>query len=135
MQFKINPDLCTGCAACLEKCPNGAIFMVNGRAQIDETLCSGCGVCVTACPRQAIFEAQPRVQPKPQPPQIISPAPAESGFKKTLIALGSTLVSLATAHLASNLSRNDSPPLERPRQGGQSGHGKGGQQRRRRGRW
>jgi len=132
MQYKINPDLCTGCAACLEKCPNGAIFLVNGCAQINENLCSGCGVCTTACARQAISEALPVVQPKPQVPQVTSPAPAESGFKKALIALGSTLVSFAAARLASNLERNDSPRTA-PSQAGQSGRGNGGQRRRRRG--
>lgn len=134
MQFKIIPDLCTGCAACLETCPNGAIFLVNGRAQINESLCSGCGVCVSACPRQAILKAPALVQPKPHVTPTISPAPAESGFRKALIALGSTLVSIATAHLASNLDRNESPRPVRPKQAGQSGCGKGGVQRRRRGR-
>ena len=45
---------CTGCGACVEVCPVGAIALVDGKARVDEELCTGCGACVDACPESAI---------------------------------------------------------------------------------
>ena len=50
---------CTGCGACVEVCPVGAVALVDGKARVDEELCTGCGACVDACPEGAI---QPVVQ-------------------------------------------------------------------------
>jgi heterodisulfide reductase subunit A len=49
---------CTGCGACLDACPFGAISLTasNGAevAAIDEAGCKGCGACVPTCPEDAI---------------------------------------------------------------------------------
>jgi heterodisulfide reductase subunit A len=64
----VDPQLCTGCAQCVETCAFGAIKMtaptltrsrVAGegefdRASIDPLLCQACGNCVVACPAKAI---------------------------------------------------------------------------------
>jgi len=44
---------CTGCGACVEACPIGAIRMHGGLAQIDES-CNLCGGCRDVCPSGAI---------------------------------------------------------------------------------
>jgi heterodisulfide reductase subunit A2 len=64
----VNPQICTGCAQCVEACAFGAIEMrtptltltrqvgedVLDRATIDPFLCLACGNCVVACPSKAI---------------------------------------------------------------------------------
>jgi NAD-dependent dihydropyrimidine dehydrogenase PreA subunit len=51
-------ERCTGCAACLEVCPTGALFLVNGKADVDLALCSDCKDCLSACPTGAIVRAE-----------------------------------------------------------------------------
>jgi ferredoxin len=51
----IDPQACTGCGICVERCPTDAISMNEaGWAQRDETACLGCGVCSRFCPEEAI---------------------------------------------------------------------------------
>jgi thioredoxin reductase/NAD-dependent dihydropyrimidine dehydrogenase PreA subunit len=51
----VNPALCCGAAACVNACPEEALGIVNGKAQlINPTLCIGHGACAAACPVEAI---------------------------------------------------------------------------------
>ncbi len=51
----IDPDLCTGCGTCVEKCHTGAAYLdKDGLAKRDPKLCIGCGVCAAFCPEEAI---------------------------------------------------------------------------------
>ena len=50
----IDAERCTGCGACIEVCPAGAIALVDGRAHMAEETCTGCGVCLEVCPEDAI---------------------------------------------------------------------------------
>jgi ferredoxin len=56
--FYIDSARCTGCGACVEMCPTGAIHLVEGatgrHAEIDQADCSGCRACLAACPEGAI---------------------------------------------------------------------------------
>lgn len=46
-------ELCTGCAACAESCPTGAITVGGGAARTDPGRCTLCGACLTVCPQGA----------------------------------------------------------------------------------
>jgi NAD-dependent dihydropyrimidine dehydrogenase PreA subunit len=50
----IRPNRCNGCGACLEVCPNGAIYLVDGQASVDPRLCGECESCIAVCPTGAI---------------------------------------------------------------------------------
>ena len=47
-------EKCNLCMKCVKEfiCP--AIYLENGKPQIDETLCTSCGVCAKICPEKAI---------------------------------------------------------------------------------
>ncbi len=45
---------CIGCASCTFICPNNAIKLVDGRAQIDPKKCVKCHACENICPVAAI---------------------------------------------------------------------------------
>jgi len=51
----IDSGKCTGCGACVERCPEGAIRLVDGLAGIDQAKCKGCEACVEVCPENAIL--------------------------------------------------------------------------------
>ncbi len=48
-QILTNREKCTGCMACMQVCPNGAIHMEDGKAATNFQKCTGCGICVTHC--------------------------------------------------------------------------------------
>ena len=51
----INQELCNGCGACASACHEGAIGMINGKAQLlRDDYCDGLGDCLPACPTGAI---------------------------------------------------------------------------------
>ncbi len=45
---------CLGFGDCVSVCPQNAIKIENGVAQIDKKLCIGCGLCVKTCPKHLI---------------------------------------------------------------------------------
>jgi NAD-dependent dihydropyrimidine dehydrogenase PreA subunit len=53
--IKVNYDLCTGAAECVEVCPTDVYELVDEKAtapNIEE--CTECCLCVDACPEKAI---------------------------------------------------------------------------------
>ena len=51
----INKDRCNGCGLCASACHEGAIGIVDGKAQLlREDYCDGLGDCLPACPMNAI---------------------------------------------------------------------------------
>jgi NAD-dependent dihydropyrimidine dehydrogenase PreA subunit len=63
----VDPELCTGCGACLERCQVGAMSQPEQTAMADPQRCIGCGLCVTGCPAEAVTLKQ-----KPEE-QIVHP--------------------------------------------------------------
>ncbi len=49
----VDPDACTGCGTCEDRCPAGAIEVADVAA-VDRGKCLGCGLCATDCPEEAI---------------------------------------------------------------------------------
>lgn len=52
---KIDRDKCNGCGACAEACHEGAIGMIDGKAELlRDDYCDGLGHCLPVCPTDAI---------------------------------------------------------------------------------
>jgi ferredoxin len=102
--IRIDDERCTGCGACVEVCPTGAIRLAEGEtgihAEIDEKRCQECEACMEACPEEAIMsgvepaiegelvqvKATPvPVEPQPQEVRLVRPVP------KALTWLGAAL--------------------------------------------
>ncbi len=43
---QVDPEACTGCESCVDRCQVKAIRVENGSAGIDKGKCIGCGLCV-----------------------------------------------------------------------------------------
>jgi Fe-S-cluster-containing hydrogenase component 2 len=99
---------CTGCGACVEVCPVGAIALVDGKASVDEEACTGCEACVDACPEGAI---QPVVQgelvpiPERPAPAVRQPSPLAETAVVVVVATGVGLLARAGRALARVVER------------------------------
>ena len=58
--IRIDKEKCNGCGACASACHEGAIEMIDGKAElVREDFCDGLGDCLPACPTGAItFETR-----------------------------------------------------------------------------
>jgi len=66
--IKIDKEKCNGCGICIISCHEGALTIVNGKANVvRDDYCDGLGNCLPVCPQQAISftmrEAVPFVDP------------------------------------------------------------------------
>jgi electron transport complex protein RnfB len=63
---RIDPDLCSACGTCLERCQMDAIREMEDFSEIIEERCIGCGLCVSTCPEEAIsMVAKPEMEAPP----------------------------------------------------------------------
>ena len=66
-QAKIDPELCTACGTCLDRCQIEAIIEGDEHNEVDLARCIGCGLCVSTCPEEAIamvVKAEVKVPPE-----------------------------------------------------------------------
>jgi len=54
VDFRIKPDVCVGCLACVRVCPADAVGVDGDQVRIVDDACTRCGACVPACPHLAI---------------------------------------------------------------------------------
>ncbi|MEX2157631.1 MAG: diguanylate cyclase [Gemmatimonadales bacterium] len=55
MDFKIDPELCVACLACVRVCPSDAVAVEEQKVWIVDEACTRCGLCLPACPHEAII--------------------------------------------------------------------------------
>jgi Na+-translocating ferredoxin:NAD+ oxidoreductase subunit B len=66
---QINPELCSSCETCVDRCPLDAIAMGKLAAQINVEKCIGCGLCVATCPEEALKLTLKPEQQRFKPPE------------------------------------------------------------------
>jgi NAD-dependent dihydropyrimidine dehydrogenase PreA subunit len=100
--IQINPDLCSGCGLCIEGCSQGAIQLIDHRAEMINDLCTACESCLETCPNGAISAiikpvasatgvsdpvADTEWKYYPQPVKVLQPTVSKGGVKPVLAGL------------------------------------------------
>jgi electron transport complex protein RnfB len=66
-QARIDPDSCSACGSCLERCQMGAIIEWDDFMEVDTARCIGCGLCLSNCPEESItMPARPESEIPPR---------------------------------------------------------------------
>ena len=63
-----DPDLCSGCEICMERCSFNAITMEDGLCQVERSSCYGCGLCISTCDTGALSLVQKSSEELAPPP-------------------------------------------------------------------
>jgi Na+-translocating ferredoxin:NAD+ oxidoreductase RNF subunit RnfB len=53
-EARVDPDLCTGCETCIDRCYVHAVTMEEDIARVNPEQCLGCGLCAVTCPSGAM---------------------------------------------------------------------------------
>jgi len=124
----IDRQKCDGCAACMEACEVGAIYLVDKKAHIDQSHCTACGSCVEVCPVQAIKLVEDGTLEKSPMAEIqFSRASVLATIKAAIVTAGSTLLpvliskigDVITSALESKPDRSALPKRKPPASGRQ----------------
>jgi Na+-translocating ferredoxin:NAD+ oxidoreductase subunit B len=87
----VDPDLCTACEICMERCQMDAVSIGHDDiAVIDRDRCIGCGLCVTTCPVEAMG-----LKPKALGERRDPPKAAQETMMRLAQERGKSLVPLA----------------------------------------
>jgi len=60
-----DPDVCTGCGECVDRCQMAAITLQDEKAVVDKLRCIGCGNCAAICPSEAMTLQKKAVETVP----------------------------------------------------------------------
>ncbi len=136
MMIKIYEQKCDGCGLCVDACKEGAIYLIDNVASIDQDRCKECGNCIEVCPAQAIYSELPEKGPQYQ--QNVQPTAKQeiiASVKSKAVKIGKTLLPLALSGIAdmiiSKLDRSDQPTVLKKQN--EFARGKRSRQRRRQG--
>src|SRR5213596_3271021 len=55
VDFRIDPELCVACLACVRVCPSDAVAVEEEKVWIVDEACMRVGLCLPACPHEAII--------------------------------------------------------------------------------
>jgi len=119
----IDAERCTGCSACVNVCPVGAIALMDNRARVDEETCTGCGACLDVCPQQAIqpvvegelveTEGPTSIRRSPSRAPSVQPSrPLVDTAAPVLAVAGAGLLAKATRAVAQAVGRWLTQPTE-----------------------
>lgn len=86
-----DPELCTGCETCIDRCQMNAITLSdNETVVINIDRCIGCGLCVTTCPAEAML-----LELKPEEKRGSPMGSGQELMMKTAEARGTSLIPLS----------------------------------------
>jgi ferredoxin len=94
--IRIDQDKCDGCGLCVPSCAEGAIQIVDGKAQLlADRFCDGLGACLGECPQGALTieerEAENFAGPAPGAPHPEAAAPAPEPPGEGFVCPGSRM--------------------------------------------
>jgi len=94
--IRIDQDKCDGCGMCVPSCAEGAIQIVDGKAQLlADKFCDGLGACLGECPQGALTietrDAEEFVGPAPGAPHPDASAPAPESKEEVFVCPGSRM--------------------------------------------
>ena len=55
MDFRIDPELCVACLACVRVCPSDAVAVEENKVWIVDEACTRSSLCLPACPHEAVI--------------------------------------------------------------------------------
>jgi ferredoxin len=66
-----DPDMCTDCRVCIERCQMQAITVEDDRLMQNPDRCIGCGLCVSTCPSGALTLLRKPASQRLEPPSTM----------------------------------------------------------------